>query len=117
MRLRHDTPLSDTKPERTVRRILELLKVSFVSQEPITVNDPTTGSAYTFTVDYLVNRKVAIAVHGSFKIKSSRSMDKIEWEKKLLKEAGYEVVDVWDSELAGFDKIYREVVRWKELTK
>ncbi len=109
MRLRHDTPLSDTKPERIVRRILELLKVSFVSQEPIMVNDPTTGSAYTFTVDFIVNRRIAIPVHGGFKIKSSRAMEKIEWEHKLLKEAGYNVVDIWDSELIGFEKIYRAV--------
>ncbi len=109
VKLRHDTPLSDTKPERVVRAILELLKVSFISQEPISVTDTATSESYTFTVDYLVNHKVAIMVHGSFKIKSSRTMDKIVWEKKLLKEAGYQVIDVWDSELIGFEKIRREL--------
>ncbi len=109
VRLRHDTPASDTKPEQIVRTILELLNPPFFSQEPITVTDPTTKDKYTFLVDFLVDKKLVIAVHGSHKRGNDRAMEKISWESKLLKQAGYQILDVWDYELSGFEKIRRLV--------
>jgi len=88
-------PTEDTAPERAMRRILEELGVSFVSQEPI----KTKFSIHTFKVDFLVRRQIVIEVKGRYWRRKQRRRDKDEAKKNCLEAEGYTVLEFWDDEV------------------
>ena len=101
-------PPHDTKPEMAMRRILEDLKVSFVSQEPI----KTRFREWPFIADFLVLRMLVIEVHGQYwHIKPRREL-KDEIKQNCLEADGYRYLAFWDYEiLKDSNLVYAETER------
>lgn len=78
-----------------MRKILEDLKVSFVSQEPI----KTRFREWPFIADFLVLRMLVIEVHGRYwHTKTNREL-KDEIKQNCLEADGYRYLAFWDYEL------------------
>jgi very-short-patch-repair endonuclease len=93
-------PTSDTKPEMTVRKILEELSkeynFSFKSQQMV----PIKCRKFPYIVDFMVNDNKIIEVMGrTFHDRTKRQREKVSAKLDHLKEEGYDVLIVWDDEI------------------
>jgi very-short-patch-repair endonuclease len=93
-------PTSDTKPEMTVRKILEELSkelnFSFKSQQMV----PTRYRERPYVVDFMINDRKIIEVMGRrFHDRTKTQRKKVSVKLECLKGEGYDVLIIWDDEL------------------
>lgn len=78
-------PKSDTAPEMTMRRILEQLKVPFISQEPV----KTRYSVHWSKPDFMVRPNFLIYVDGEYWHRKKRRAAKDEAQENCLLAEGF----------------------------
>ena len=95
MNWQREVPKEDTAPERAMRRILEDLRLSFISQEPI----KTRFSIHRARVDFIVERFLVIRVHGRYWHTKKRRANKDQAQKQCLQAEKLWVLDFSDEQV------------------